>query len=607
MTRCACLSLLLILGCTRGGDARLSEEISSDSGGGSPSDTGAPPADTGADTATESIDDAPDPSAWLFGTDQVVQVEIALDATAVDALAVDPYEWVEGDITIEGERVETVGIRLKGRIGSFRDLSGKAAFRVDFNRYVEGRRWNGLEGMTLNNMVNDYAQLHEITAYPFYEHMGVPAPRVGYAWVRVNGEDYGLYANIETPDDRWLDRVYEDPSGNLYEATYFWFGGSSYILVDFDFDTYTGFDLDEGEDVGREDILAVVEAIQSTKGTEAYYDTVGEVFDWDHYFRHWATEIWVGQWDGYDYNSNNYKIYFNPETGLGELLPWGHDWCFTDWATWTSPATVIGTSCLDHDTCRAAFLEVLGDVLDQAEDWPWRERIDEAAALIDPYVQADPRKELSYSYILSYQEDLRSWVEDRSEALRGQFGMTGPEVSVDEVAQGEVSLLEEGADLDTSGTVARAWNLGGDDVEVEGITFTARTGDDYAYTDNTPDFDGDPDTWTGLETLAYTCSYQYPGAPLSYTIAVEPGTPCTLQLVFFEVYYDTAGNRLLHVQVEGETVVRDLDSSTGSMEAGVLYRGTFTAEDGTLDVKIRGSENGDGYAILNGLLVTCES
>ena len=83
--------------------------------------------------------------------------------------------------------------------------------------------------------------------------MGIPTSRTGYAQLFVNGEDYGLYLVVESQDDRWLKRNFEDRSGNLYDGKYV-YSGYWPTIVDFGKGLDHWFDLEEGEDVDFEDI-----------------------------------------------------------------------------------------------------------------------------------------------------------------------------------------------------------------------------------------------------------------------------------------------------------------------------------------------------------------
>lgn len=175
----------------------------------------------------------PEPGAagWLFDPSKIVVVDLTLSPDAEADLEEEPDEYVEGGFAIsttdgvpggEEHLVESrslVGIRLKGSAaGSFRDLSGKAAFKVKFNfenkKGEKGKKYLGLKKLTLNNMVEDFSLVHETLAYTAYRGVGLPASRTGYAFVRVNGNPYGVYLDIENMDDVGLERwfgKFEDP------------------------------------------------------------------------------------------------------------------------------------------------------------------------------------------------------------------------------------------------------------------------------------------------------------------------------------------------------------------------------------------------------------
>ncbi len=61
--------------------------------------------------------------------------------------------------------------------------------------------------------------IHETLTYELFRAAGVPAPRTGHAFVRVNGEAYGVYLDVETPDSVWLSRWFPT-TGHLYEGAY---------------------------------------------------------------------------------------------------------------------------------------------------------------------------------------------------------------------------------------------------------------------------------------------------------------------------------------------------------------------------------------------------
>ena len=375
----------------------------------------------GGDPGDDDDDDDPEDASWIFSISEVHQINLEFAEDAVLSLYESPYDYVEASVAFDGVLVDSVGVRLKGRIGSFRDLSGKSAFKIDFNHTVDGQRFHGLEKLNLHNLVQDESCLHERTAYSLWEAAGVPAPRVGYAWVQVNGEPYGLYTVVEAYDDRFLQRAFDDPSGNLYDGDYKYWEDGTYTLVDFNPVGMQYFVLDEGVDVDQADLAAVREAIM-TSSNETFLDVVGAVVDLDHHVRMWAVEAWVGHYDSYTYNVNNYRVYFDPSDGRAKLLPWDPDWAFYEPTPVMTPYGAISYGCKGNDTCHQAFLDALTEVSEIADEMGLDD-LEQIAGLIAPYLQDDPRREISYEDTVYSQDLLRYWIQTRSELLTNTPGL----------------------------------------------------------------------------------------------------------------------------------------------------------------------------------------
>lgn len=366
-------------------------------------------------------------NADLFTLDRVVSLDITLPDASVAALNADPYEYVEADIVIDGEEVPNVAIRLGGKYGSLRYLSQKAGFKIDIDRYDATRDWRGLERLVVKNMVQDYSFLHERIAFQVYEAMGVPAPRVGYLWVTVNGEAYGLYSNVEAMDDRFLARSYEDGRGNFYDGDY-WLAEdwSTYQLLDFYPTTQDMMVLDEGEDVGHADVHAVTEAIRAASTGGDWMTDVGAVVDLEHHAAMMAVEFWVGQYDGYTNYTNNYRVYFDPTDGLAKISPWDHDWAFYDSNPMTPQYGLLSRGCYNDAACYALFQEKVVELCATLPGLDLEAEVDRGIELLRPYIAEDPRKEISAETAGSYQRHLRTWVTSRYATLASAYGVDCP-------------------------------------------------------------------------------------------------------------------------------------------------------------------------------------
>jgi len=363
------------------------------------------PEDTGTIEVPETTE-APAP----FGL-EVHEIAITLDDQAVESLWASPYTYIEAELAFDGVEY-AVALRSKGRYGSYRDLSQKAGFKVDVNRFVD-QDIHGVQSMNINNMVQDGAQVHDFMAYTVYRAMGVPCPWVGYAWVTVNGETYGLYALVEDYDDEFVKDRFEDGSGNLYDGDY-WLAEdwSTYVLLDFFESRHELFDLDSGTDVGFADIAAVTAVLDEYGATQELDEHLDEVVVMDEVLAMWAAETWLGHYDGYNYNSNNYRLYFDPSDGRMWMMPWDQDWSFYADTPIHSPLGRISSTCFGDTSCRRAYEAKLDEVC-AIDAEMLHETLDEVTDLVNPYVRDDPRREVSWSEVRWYQDDVDDWIDRR--------------------------------------------------------------------------------------------------------------------------------------------------------------------------------------------------
>ena len=106
---------------------------------------------------------------------------------------------------VHGNRQEPIGVRLRGRLGSFQRFEDKPKFNLDLNEYSDQRPF-GLERLALSSGGMDPSKLKEVLGAQLMALADVPASRAGFAQLFINGEDYGLYITIEAQDDRWMRR-----------------------------------------------------------------------------------------------------------------------------------------------------------------------------------------------------------------------------------------------------------------------------------------------------------------------------------------------------------------------------------------------------------------
>ena len=327
-----------------------------------------------------------DPSDALFPPADVVRIDLFLDDEGHDALARDSYAVVPAGVAFEGAFLYPVGLTIKGGWGSRRSIDQKAAFRVNLDAFVPGLRLRGQEDLTLNNMVQDDTNVHEMLAWSLMREAGVPAPRVTHVELWMNGEYRGLYLNVETPDDQFLQRWFADPRGNLYEGAY------GVDLRDSDIGSFEHDEQGPDDVTDRSDLQALADFLEGPRDESAMPELERRV-NLDRTLRAMAAEVVLAHWDGYFYSANNYRLYHEPSTDQWTLLPWGLDQTFASTNDPWDETGLLASFCLDIPSCRTRYDITLAELSQRLLAFDCPGRVAPVLPQIVPLYDADPFKE----------------------------------------------------------------------------------------------------------------------------------------------------------------------------------------------------------------------
>ena len=327
--------------------------------------------------ASASVTRGADADAFFAG-DHISRIEIRLAEGAADRLRDDPRSYVPCTLTIDADAVfEDVAIKLKGAAGSFQGLDDKPGFTVNIDRFRPGARFHGLDRFHLNNAAQDPSFLAEWLGAHLFLEAGVPAARVTHARVLLDDRDLGLYVFKEAIDRDFLQRHFNDSSGNLYD------GG-------------TGVDLDElvERDEGKNglpgaDLKALVAACRLADPAQRQA-AISARLDVDAFVTFMALELMAGHWDGSTIGHNNYRIYVDPANGDRiRFLPHGMDQIFGDPGApiLDRPPTIVAGAVMGVPEWRGAYRDRLRDLLPLfAAEGAILPRLDSVAERIRPAV-----------------------------------------------------------------------------------------------------------------------------------------------------------------------------------------------------------------------------
>ena len=391
--------------------------------------TGATTTTTGDSTTGDSSTGEPVvPGAELFAPGTIAAFDLKLKQAAIDSLAKDPKLYVLGDLTVTlgGEVTELVdiGVRLKGNYGSFRDLDQKAAFLLDFDRYVDDQLLDGLEKLAVNNMVQDPSMEREVLDYELFRAGGVPAPRAAHAVVTVNGEPYGLYTTVESVDNKeFLKSWFGDTSGSLYEGAY-----GSDLLVDL----IPSFDQDNGDNIDFMDLQALVAALDAIVDPDQFVTEASKVIDLDNFLTMAATEIYLGHWDGYAWTRNNFFIYRRPSDMRWVFMPWGVDQTLQDYLDPFGGQGRVNQMCDASLECRKLLAAKFEAVVARVDELGLAVTAQTIADNVRPAALADPRKEYDIGSVDDRVAANIDFLTNRGNAVKAQLQCTDPKaVDVD--------------------------------------------------------------------------------------------------------------------------------------------------------------------------------
>ncbi|MFT7520789.1 MAG: spore coat protein CotH [Kiritimatiellia bacterium] len=443
--------------------------------------------------------DVPEP-VFDYDLEHVIQVDITLDdddwqdlrhqqrnlldlITGEDCLEEpfdSPYAWFSATVSIDGVVLDDVAVRKKGLIGSV--TPARPSLKLKFDKYVDDQIWLGRERLTLNNGRQDPSRIKQCLGYSLYQDAGMAASRCSFAHVLVNGEDLGVYSNIEPVKKAMLARHFDSPDGNLYEGA----------LSDFREGWLGSFD-DKTERGDGGDLRAIAEALTVPENElEAALD---KVIDVDQYLQSWAMEVLLAHNDGYAGNRNNYYVYADPSDGRFHFMPWGIDNILEGETPFGEgqPVAVVANAVIPYRALRNAtlkgrYIDALRGKLDQIWDEDeLAQRVDHMKQLTAPYAWRGGDDEGRYAASIA---GMHMFIAGRREGIERELDRGWDEVP-GHLGDGTPCLVERGhADVrfDTTwGSNERGapWDIGaanmavtfdGNELPVESLGSTAGVG-----------------------------------------------------------------------------------------------------------------------------------
>lgn len=183
----------------------------------------------------------------LFDTSYVHTIDIVMDDWESFIETCENEEYAACTVVIDGERYTNVGIRAKGNtsLSSVSSMgSDRYSFKIEFDQYDSTKSYYGLDKLSLNNLIQDNTLMKDYLVYQMMDMASAASSLCSYAYITVNGADWGLYLAVEAIEDSFLQRNYGSDYGELYKPDTTMNGGGRGNGKDFDMNNWSADDAD---------------------------------------------------------------------------------------------------------------------------------------------------------------------------------------------------------------------------------------------------------------------------------------------------------------------------------------------------------------------------
>ena len=236
------------------------------------------------------------------------------------------YAYVLGEMEFNGQPIADVGLRLKGNSSyAVSSATLRRPMRVDFDRFVEGGRFAGIETLNLSNTTFDPSQVREALAFWLFRQLDVPASLTGHALVyltvagKYEREYLGLYTLIEEVDSHFLKKHFGNSNGLLLKPA----GMRGFAYLGETWDQYRGICSPRGEERPEfcQKVIEFARLIHRANDA-TFRAKIGSLLAVDEFLRYVAVSSALLNFDSFLSTGHNYYIYLNPVDGLMYFIPW---------------------------------------------------------------------------------------------------------------------------------------------------------------------------------------------------------------------------------------------------------------------------------------------
>lgn len=461
----------------------------------------------------------------IFDTSRVHTIDIVMDGWEDFIETCENEEYADCTVIVDGEAFKNIAIRAKGNT-SLRNVSqmnsDRYSFKIEFDHFDSTRTYYGLDKLCLNNIIQDNTYMKDYLVYRLMAEQGAAAPLCSYAYITVNGEDFGLYLAVEGVEESFLQRNFGSDYGNLYKPDSSDMGGGRGNGKDFDMENimpsennvsnftdrtnfttadrsqmkqqfggkgggmgsddvklkYTNDDpesysniFDSAKtDISEADKAMLISSLKSLSENE----NIEQVVDIQEVIDYFAVHNFVCNGDSYT-GSIIHNYYLYEKDGVLSMIPWDYNLAFGSFQSGNASQQVnfpIDSPVLSGDTSdrpmvswifeSEEYTELYHESLARlVENTDFTEMIEATAALIDEYVEKDPTKFCTYEEFQKGVTAISEFCRLRAQSVKGQLDGIIPSTSEGQSADSSALIDCSSLNISDMGNMGNGGGKGG--------------------------------------------------------------------------------------------------------------------------------------------------
>jgi hypothetical protein len=356
---------------------------------------------------------------------------------------------IPATLIYDGVTYPNVGVRFKGQTSYQKVTTQKKSFNITMDFMDPTQDLKGYETLNFNNSYEDNSSIREV----FYENITrpfCPSLKANYIHLFINGQDWGLYPNIQALDGEYVREWFLSNEGTRWRCERqggaggpggFGAGTSTLNYLGDDTTTYKpNYTLKNTTlDNPWSDLVRVTKILNTIPLTQLE-DTLNKVLDIDRALWFIAKEIMLGDDDSYIQKGgmDYYAIY---QKDVERLIPLEYDANSVmkgQTATWsiffkeTDTKYPLANRLFAVPSLRQRYLAHFRTLFNNVLDTTYfKSKVEYYYNHIDSVVTADPKKLMTYAAFQTEKNVLINWMRNRRAFILNntEFKQVGSQIS----------------------------------------------------------------------------------------------------------------------------------------------------------------------------------